>query len=271
MLNIELSRGCPFNCTYCVNGVLKEKYRGLGTYHRIKTVQQSIEELNFLIKKYGFNFIRFWDEDFTSINVSYLQKYAEAYIQQINLPFLIYARVDTINEDKVKILKKMGVKAFAMGIESGNEFIRKNVLNRRMSIKEIIDKFALVKSYGIRVSAYNMIGLPFETREAIFDTIELNRMVDPDSFSVTLLEPYKGTPIRKMCEEQGLDPNHETTWGVPQFIPKGMTAEELQGLYRTFRFYVRFPKSKYAEIRQAERDDAVYAKLAREFLALVSR
>lgn len=266
MINYEFSRGCPFNCTYCVNGVLKEKYRGLGRYHRTKDPARAIQELEFLIHKYNFNFIRFWDEDFTSIPLKILKTFGELYINKISLPFLIYARVTSINEDKVKILKDMGCKSFAMGIESGNEFIRKKVMNRKMSNKEIIEKFKLVKSYNIRTSAYNIIGVPYETRETIFDTIDLNRTIQSDSFSVTMLEPYKGTPIRKLCEEQGLDPAHETVFCCkPQFIPPGMTKNELAGLFRTFPFYVRFPRERYPDIQKAESDDDIYQKLIEEY------
>jgi anaerobic magnesium-protoporphyrin IX monomethyl ester cyclase len=265
MLNYELSRGCPFSCSYCVNGVLKEKYKDLGKYHRIKTIEQSINELKFLIDKYHFTFIRFWDEDFTSINADFIEQYAERYSREINLPFLIYARVETVSEKKVQILKQMGCRTFAMGIESGNGYIRKKIMNRHMSDEIIIDKFKLVKLYGIRVTAYNIIGLPHENRDFIFDTIELNRKINPDSFSVTMLEPYKGTPIRTMCEEEGLDPLHETVFNKPQFIPKGMTFDELKGLHRTFPLYVRFPKERFYEIRIAESDDQQYYKLLNEF------
>ncbi|KAF0122023.1 MAG: hypothetical protein FD151_970 [bacterium] len=265
MVNYEVSRGCPFSCTYCVNGILKLKYRGLGPYHRVKNIKQSISELKLTITKYSFNFVRFWDEDFTSLREEFLKRYCEEYLKEIDLPFLIYSRVDTVTQKKVGILKKMGCRTFAMGIESGNEIIRRNVMNRQISNKLIIEKFNLVKSYDIRTSAYNIIGLPHETREAIFDTIELNRQINPDSFSVTLLEPYKGTPIREMCEEQGLDPNYKTTFGGVQFVPKSMSAEGLQGLFRTFAFYIKFPRDRYDEIRKAEKDNEVYKKLSKEF------
>jgi len=52
MLNYEFSRGCPFNCSYCVNGVLKGLYKGLGKYHRVKTIDQSIAELQELVAEY---------------------------------------------------------------------------------------------------------------------------------------------------------------------------------------------------------------------------
>ncbi len=265
MLNYEFSRGCPYNCTYCVNGVLKQRYRGLGKFRRIKNPSKAIDELSYLVGKHNFNFIRFWDEDFTSVPMNVLKKFGDLYTQRIALPFIIYARVTSITERKVEILKDMGCKGFAMGIESGNEFIRNKVMKRKMSNGEIVYKFNIVKSFGIRVSAYNIIGLPFDTRKSIFDTVELNRIVNPDSFSVTMLEPYKGTPIRDLCEEQGLEPDHETVFGEPQFIPVGMTKEELKGLFRTFPFYIRFPKERYGEIQQAESNDEIYKKLLQDY------
>lgn len=261
MINYEFSRGCPFNCSYCVNGALKEKYKNLGKYHRVKNIDQSINELKTLINKYGFNFIRFWDEDFTSINIDCIKKYAELYKKEINLPFIIYARVETVTEEKVRILKDMGCKTFAMGIESGNEYIRKTILNRFMSNQVLIEKFNLVKSYGIRTSAYNMIGFPHDTRETIFDTIKLNKIINPTSFSVTMLEPYKGTPIRKICEEEGFDPSHETVYNKVQFIPKGMTKEELEGLFKTFALYIKFSESEWDLVKKSEIDNNLYLDL----------
>ncbi len=233
MLNYELSRGCPFNCTYCVNGVLKKRYHGLGKYHRVKDADHSIRELVFLIAKHGFNFIRFWDEDFTSLTQAYLDDYADMYANIIGLPFIIYARVETVTRQKLALLKKMGCVGVAMGIESGNEQIRREVMNRHMNNEEIRIKFGMVRAAGIRATAYNMMGLPFETRDTIFDTINLNRKVNPDSFSCTL-----------------------------------MTAQELQGLHRTFPMYVRFPKERWPEIRIAESNNAEYETLLAEFKAM---
>jgi len=264
MINYEFSRGCPFTCSYCVNGILKDKYKGLGKYHRNKGISQSIEELKYLINKYSFDFVRFWDEDFTANSIELIKNYAKVYNKHIKLPFIIYSRVESITDEKVKILKEMGCKTFAIGIESGNENIRKKVLNRHMSNKTLIEKFNIVKKHGIRTSAYNMIGLPYDTKETIFDTINLNREIGPTSFSVTMLEPYRGTPIRELCEKEGLDPNHETVYNKAQFIPKGMTKEELEGLFKTFALYIKLPISEWENIKKSEKDDELYLNLLKK-------
>ncbi len=266
MLNYQISRGCVFNCTYCVNAVLKTKYKNLGGYFRFKAAHRAIKELKFLKEKYGFNFVRFWDEDFTSLSSAYLREFAAMYKKEIALPFLIYARVDTVTEQKIKILKEIDCRVFAMGIESGNEFIRTKVMGRSISNQKIIDTFRLVKSYGMRTSAYNIIGVPFETRDAVFDTIRLNKSADPDSFSIAFLEPYAGTAIRSLCEAEGFDADLKVAFrSEPQFVPNAMSADELKGLFKTFAFYVRFPESRYEEIIQAETDQAAYEKLCKEF------
>ncbi len=44
-----------------------------------------------------------------------------------------------------------------------------------------------------------------------------------------------------------------------------MSREELDGLFRTFPFYVRFPEEKFDEIKEAGTNDSTYEKLTREF------
>ena len=79
MLNYEWGRGCPYRCTYCENVVLNALYKDVRNGKKIvrhKSVEQSVAELEHLVEKYGFTFIRFWDEDFTSVNTAFLEEYA---------------------------------------------------------------------------------------------------------------------------------------------------------------------------------------------------
>lgn len=271
MANVEVSRGCFFPCSYCVNQTLKEKYNGLGKYHRIKSIDRAIAELVFLKQKHGFEFIRFWDEDFTSHSLEFLKDFAIAYQEKIGLPFLIYARCESITGEKVKVLKEMGCKTFAVGIESGSEWMRKNVLNRHVSNDTIIEKFNLIHKHGMRVSAYNMIGYPFETRKMIFETIELNRRCRPATSSVVFLEPYPGTKIMEMLiQEKLIPPDYVAEYKIdePHFTPKLLTKKELAGLLRTFSLYTKLPKYTYPLLRISE-GSGIISDLARNFLVSI--
>ncbi|CAO0822088.1 hypothetical protein DFAR_2810007 [Desulfarculales bacterium] len=162
MLNYELIRSCPSNCSYCVSGVLKAKYRDLSSYHRVKPVAQGIAELRQLIGRYGFDFIRFWDEDFTALRIDYLAQYAAVYVKKIGLPILNYTRAESIGKEEVEILKDIGYRIVALGTESGNPRIRREAMNRHMSNNTLIKVFQSVAKHGIRTSAYNIIWLPRE-------------------------------------------------------------------------------------------------------------
>ncbi len=269
MLNYSWSRGCPYSCSYCINALLHE-VGGASTWLRRKSVSKAIEELRLLKESHGFEFIRFWDEDFTALPVSELRQFLSSYSVAIKLPFLIYARLESVTEEKLRLLADAGCVTIATGIESGNEETRRKVLNRQVSDEQILSKLRLIRESGIRVTSYNIIGLPGENRKKIFETIELNRKAPIANASCALLEPYPNTPIRQLCEAEGLPesyyPSYASFLGEPQFVPADMTKEELRGLLRTFPLYVHLPRYLFPMIRIAEREthegDAVFHALA---------
>lgn len=278
MLNYEWNRGCPYTCTFCMNSLfnanLKERYPGRSPV-RHKPVDQAIHELKSLIDTYGFDFVRFWDEDFLSISHRRLEAFADQYIKHIELPFLIYSRMESMSPEKLQLLKAMGCRTIATGIESGSEYIRYNILNRRISNSQIMDTLAMVRETGIRASCYNIMGLPDETRCRVFETIRLNRAVPVASVSCTLLEPYPGTPIRRICENDGLDPgtppDYRCLHGIPQYVPSGMTRRELQGLFKCFQLYVYLPEDYYPEIKRAEADNPEGNRVFRRLMEMKMR
>jgi radical SAM superfamily enzyme YgiQ (UPF0313 family) len=267
--SVEISRGCPYKCSYCVNHSFQSLYAGLGKYHRVKSVDRAIGNLVHLKNKYGIELMRFWDEDFTTLSLGYLKEFSKDYIRKVGLPFLIYARVDTITKEKAEILKEMGCITIAMGIESGSEEIRRHILNRNMTDDKIIQAFNDVRKAGIRCSSYNMIGLPFEKRRDIFKTIKLNRICKPDSCSVAFLEPYPNTEIFKTCVNSGhLDSGYIATFDFfnPHIKELYITHKELRGLLRTFILYVKAPKILYPLVRLCERgNDWLYKMLLKIF------
>jgi len=60
--------------------------------------------------------------------------------------------------------------------------------------------------------SFNMVGLPYETKDDIQKTIELNKKVDADSIQASIFVPFQGTELYKLCEEKGwLDKEKSTT------------------------------------------------------------
>lgn len=258
MANVDISRGCPFRCSYCVNHTFQKMFRGLGDYHRVKSLGKAVDSLVHVKDKYNIEFIRFWDEDFGVFRLDYLTRFASEYKKRVNLPFLVYAGVNSITEDKIRVLKDMGCVTIGMGVESGNERIRREVLNRRMSDEKIVKAFDIVRSYGIRVSAYNMMGLPYETRADIFDTIELNRKCKIDTSSVVFLEPYPNTNIYTIAQEGGfIEPGYVPTFDflTPHINEKLISHQELKGLIKTFSIYTRVPRWLFPLVKICEKEN----------------
>jgi len=258
MLHTELSRGCVFDCSYCANHALRENLKSCGRYHRLKDPETAVRHLKELKNKYGFNFIRFWDEDFTGHTVNYLKTFAELFRREVNLPFLIYADTRSISEEKVKCLKEMGCVTMAIGIESGSYWIRKNILNRNITNDEIVRKFAIARESGIRISSYNMIGLPFETREMVFETVSLNRQVNVETSTVGPFKPFPGTRLTEMADEFGMIQRKPDFLSLESEIcTPHLSDKEIDGLVRTFNYYVKLPEKWFPILEACEKDEKI--------------
>jgi hypothetical protein len=191
--------------------------------------------------------------------------------QDIKLPFWCQTRTETVSEYKFKKLKDVGLHRITFGMEHGNEKFRREVVKRNYLNKETIELMKIPSDLGITFSVNNMIGFPGETRELAFDTIEINRNFKSDDCSCSTLIPFSGTAIRQLAESKGLikpdtictitNADEEGIMDMPQWSKK-----EVAKLRKTFAMYVKFPKSRWPEIKKAEDDSKLHSKLSAEFI-----
>src|SRR3989339_903008 len=182
-------RGCPYDCTFCSNHLLSKMYKGKGKYIRRVSPKKIIEEMKAVRQKWGFRTASFTDDVFVMSN-EWLDEFLPLFKKEINVPFMCNVRVNLVTEALVLKLKANGCYGVAMGIESGNEDLRNRVLKKRISNEEIIGAGRLIKSNGLKLKAFNMLGLPGETFEQAMETLEMNIKISPDFTPVSLLEPY---------------------------------------------------------------------------------
>jgi len=261
MIHVEMDRGCPYDCTYCEAPQLRKlfKEQGCGNYYRRKTASRIMEELRYLVSKYNPDYINFNAESFLARPVAELKELARQY-REIGLPFWCQSRPETVTEEKIKILKEMNCKNLQFGIEQGNEEFRTRILNRHYTNKQLVAAFKIVEKYGIQYTVNNIIGFPDETRELIFDTINVNRQIKPTTINCFMFTPYKGTYMHQYCLEKGYldkdDRVHQLVDGA-ELKMDSITYQELKGLQRTFPLYARMPENELDKIRIAERFDEV--------------
>lgn len=197
-LSVMGSRGCPFNCSNCSNHSLKELYPNKNKYVRLRTVDNVINEIELCAKKYSFEGVNFDDDTFTFFN-DWLSEFCRKYKERIGMPFRCNARPENTSLENMKLLKEAGCEYVSIGIESGDERIRKQVLRRNISNSTIKEAFRNAKKAGLKVRSFNMVGLPYDTHSSLIKTIWLNFYVAPHQVQTTVYYPFKGTDLGDLC------------------------------------------------------------------------
>ena len=144
MLPIESSRGCPYTCTYCSASTLRKLYSNLGNYYRRKSVEQIIKEIQHYRKQYGLDFVYFTSESFLSMPDNEFENFVELY-SEIKLPFWLQTRPESITKERIKKLETINCNRISVGLESGNEQLRKKMLKRNISNQQIIESLDVFK------------------------------------------------------------------------------------------------------------------------------
>ncbi|MFH2058566.1 MAG: radical SAM protein [Pseudomonadota bacterium] len=180
-LPVMTSRGCPGKCSFCqptVNTLFGRKVRFRSP---AKVIQELIDLKNAnLIKSFLFQ-----DDTFT-LRKSWVREFCKlAEEKELNMKWACNSRVDTITEEMLQDMRKVGLNKIAFGVESGSQRILDEIMQKGTSIKQIINVFDLCRKYHIPANAFIMLGSPNETREDIEATIRLLQRIKPNWVSCT--------------------------------------------------------------------------------------
>lgn len=242
---ILCSRGCPFACAYCFNKKYNILYQGKGKVYRQRSPQTIVQEARTIKEKYPFTFLKFVDDIF-GMNMDY-DFFAEIYSKNVGIPFICNMRPNLINEHKAKKLKEAGCVVVTIAIESGNEFIRNQILKRNLSSELLNKAIKILKNEGIRVWTQNIIANPGETFEMAMETFNLNVKNKVDFAECSLLTPYPGTDIYKYCVENnyfdGKIDNLSKSYWLGSIIHFASEKEKrrLINFQKFFTFAVQYP------------------------------
>ncbi len=249
------SRGCPGSCTYCVNRTLREMFVGKGNYFRFQEAEVTARHLIELKEKYGATWLKFGDDTFLLQPMENLRKLRDL-IKPFGINFGCSVRPDTITDEKVKVVKEMGCVAMSIGVETGNERIRKEVLCRMISDTQMEESLTIINNHNIRISTFNLIGLPGETRENVFETIEFNRKMGVIAANVCVVYPFPGSQmfIQNKINNKDQGGNIFPMSEGSSFNLSNMSKKEVDGLKKTLNLYIILPKEMWPIIKLAEDD-----------------
>jgi anaerobic magnesium-protoporphyrin IX monomethyl ester cyclase len=196
-------RGCPYNCSFCFNEAYSQLYGGKGRRTRRRSVDNVIRELKVVRDQYPLDFVMFLDDTFI-INKKWLEELAARYQEEIGLPFWCQVRPNLVTEERAAMFKDMGCVSVSFGLETANDQLRYEVLNRHISKEQILKACRVLRDYGIKYSTNNMLGLPTGGLETDVETLDLNIKCQADYVNVFLYQPYPKTKLGEMALREGL-------------------------------------------------------------------
>ncbi|MCQ9208837.1 MAG: B12-binding domain-containing radical SAM protein [Omnitrophica bacterium] len=242
---VSASRGCPYSCYFCNPNYLGKKVR-------IRTFSRVVDEVEWLVEKYGVRKIQFADATLSLLKKSAIQMCDELIKRGLNkrIEWDCETRADSVNEQLLERMKEAGCRWLALGVETGNERILEVVSKKGENKEQIRQAVKMAKKVGIKVRCFFILGHYGETVDTIKETINFALELNPDALSFGLMVPNPGTEIRKLAEQRtgGLRILHNRWEDYNQFnyscyeldnLPLKELKKWQSNAY--FSFYIRHP------------------------------
>ncbi|MDR0610370.1 MAG: B12-binding domain-containing radical SAM protein [Planctomycetaceae bacterium] len=234
--NIITSRGCPNQCTFCDQSIFGRKLRQ-------RSPENIATEMIILYRQYGIREIAFVDDTFTINNRRIPALFSILDKEKINFPWTCMSRVNTVDEEILRYMKRKGCWHISFGIESGNPEILK-IIKKNIQLEQVKKIISLCSKIGIKTKGFFIVGHPGETKETIEQTIQFALHLPLDDVVVCINTPIPGSIQYAEAEQYGsLDTTDwkQFNYHRPVFVPRDMTEEQLKEAYRQFyrKFYLR--------------------------------
>ncbi|MBW2164231.1 MAG: radical SAM protein, partial [Deltaproteobacteria bacterium] len=222
------SRGCPYACSYCDRSVFRRSFR-------YNSAEYMYHHLRYLKERFGIRHINFYDDQFT-FNRKRIDEFTQMLIDgPLGMSFNCAVRAEHIDLDLLRQMKAAGCWMISLGIETGDEKLLAQH-RQHVNLQVLADKIRLIKQAGIRTKGLLMMGLPGETEDSIKKSMDYVFSLPIDDFNLAKFTPFPGSPIYQNIHELGeFDEDWEKMDCMHfQFIPKGMTKEQMEELFQKF-------------------------------------
>jgi radical SAM superfamily enzyme YgiQ (UPF0313 family) len=266
---IFTSRGCPFRCVFC-----QKELTGRG--FRTRTVKNILDELQEIHDKYDPGNVLFIDELFTC-QKKRVYEICEGILERgLKLNMSCETRVDMLDYDMARTMKRAGFNRMYFGVESGSQRSL-DTLVKDYKVDKIVEALKITRRAGIWTKIFLIVGTPGETMEDIDETARVMRLGMPDRVRTSLFNPLTATASFEQFKHR-IDPDLVKTEYVDSdrspYIHEHFSNDELNRVKRNLvEHYEAWYESRPARMRRFlsrvryywENKDEGKARLARAF------
>jgi radical SAM superfamily enzyme YgiQ (UPF0313 family) len=190
------SRGCPWACTFC--GAETSWGRGF----RAQSIDYVLGALEKMVARLPVKMVQIKDDTFTTNKKRVLEMCRAIREKKLGFFWSCDTRVDLLNDELLREMRLAGCQRLSLGVESGSQRIL-DLIDKKITVDEILESTKLAKKYGIKVRYYMMLGNRGETAESFQETLRFLERARPHEYIFSCLSVYPGTRDFADAEKAG--------------------------------------------------------------------
>ncbi len=189
------SRSCPFHCTFC-------HHAGMGKYKTV-SIDIVVTQIERYIKEYGINNFYIYDELFSADQNRMLRFFQLLVEKNLDIKWFCQLRVDQLNNDLLRLMKKSGCNFISLGFESGSDIILRS-MRKQITTSDIARAVRMLREENIGFQANFLFGDPAETKETLEESLSFQQDNELYFVDWSAVIPYAGTQIFDYAQKKGL-------------------------------------------------------------------
>jgi radical SAM superfamily enzyme YgiQ (UPF0313 family) len=199
--SIYTSLGCPYRCSFCCINAPFDTNR-----YRMRSPAAVVAEVDMLHRRYGISHIKIVDEMFV-LNDRHVTAICEGlaalpYAAALNI--WAYARIDTVREQRLALLRRAGIRWLALGIESGSAHVREGA-DKAFDESDIAGVVQAIQRAGINVIGNFIFGLPDDDLASMRQTLALAQALNCEFANFYVAMAYPGSALYRTAAGLGLE------------------------------------------------------------------
>lgn len=217
--SIYTSLGCIFKCEFCMINIINrddnDPLKASSSFNKFRywNPEFTIKQLDYLADK-GVKQIKIADEMWV-LKPKHFEVLCDLIIDRgYDFNIWAYTRIDTVKPKYLDKLKKAGVNWLALGIEAGNQEIRREITKGRFEDINIREVTSMIQNAGINVCANYIVGLGHDNWDTMQETLDLATELNAEYSNVYAATSLPGSPLYLKAKQEGWDlPNKYSEFG----------------------------------------------------------